>query len=314
MPDLADIRAALAAPVIVAPMFLVSSPALALAACREGLIGSLPAHSARTPKQLQSWLIEMREGLAQARSVTTGPAVAAYAVNLVMHSTNDRASEDLELIIEHRVPIVITSKGAPGHVVQRIHEYGGLVLSDIANQRHAQKAASAGVDGLIAVCAGAGGHTGTLNPFAFMNEIREDFDGPIVLAGGITTGRDVAAAELMGASFAYIGTRFIPTLESLAEEGHKRMIVASRASDVFFTAAVDGAPANFLAASLVSVGMSLEELAVTRPGKIVAVKDHKRWKDIWSAGHGVGTIHEVQPAAEVCRQIVAQYNTYRAAR
>ena len=193
MPDLADIRAALAAPVIVAPMFLVSSPALALAACREGLIGSLPAHSARTPKQLQSWLIEMREGLAQARSVTTGPAVAAYAVNLVMHSTNDRASEDLELIIEHRVPIVITSKGAPGHVVQRIHEYGGLVLSDIANQRHAQKAASAGVDGLIAVCAGAGGHTGTLNPFAFMNEIREDFDGPIVLAGGITTGRTLAA-------------------------------------------------------------------------------------------------------------------------
>ena len=312
--DLASIRTSLAAPVIVAPMFLVSCPALALAACREGLIGSLPAHSARTRDQLRAWLIEMRDGLTEVRASTAPHGSAAYAVNLVVHPTNERAAGDLELLIEHRVPIVITSKGAPGDVVRRIHDYGGLVLSDIANQRHAQKAADAGVDGLIAVCAGAGGHTGTLNPFAFMNEIREVFDGPVVLAGGISTGRDVAAAELMGASFAYLGTRFIPTTESLAEEGHKRMIIASHGSDIFFTAAVDGAPANFLAASLVSAGMSLEALAVTPPGRIVSVKDHKRWKDIWSAGQGVGSIHAIQPAAEVCREIIAQYQKYRIVR
>jgi len=290
-------------------MFLVSGPELALAVCREGLIGSFPAHSTRTSQELDRWLCDMQTGIAASVDQGLIPAGAPYAVNLVVHSTNQRMQNDLELIIRHKVPMVITSKGAPGEIVQRIQEYGGIVFSDIASYRHAEKAIASGVDGLIAVCAGAGGHTGRLNPFAFMNEIREIYDGPVVLAGGMTTGRDVAAAEMMGATFVYMGTRFINTRESLATMAHKQMIVRSRATDIFYTAALDGAPANFLSESLLGAGFDLEVLAVTKPGGIVSVGGTKRWKDIWSAGHGVGTVHDIPTASELCLRIISQYET-----
>jgi nitronate monooxygenase len=198
-------------------MFLVSTPALVVAACREGLLGSFPAHGTRGREVFEQWLIEI--DASRRRFVDLGERPAPFAVNLVVHATNARYQGDLELCVKHRVPVVLSSKSAPGEVVARVHDYGGLVFHDIASQRHAEKALEAGVDGLIAVCGGAGGHTGTINPFALLNEVRGLFDGPVVLAGGMTTGRDVLAAQAMGADFAYLGTRFIATTECRASDG-----------------------------------------------------------------------------------------------
>ncbi|MGE0828517.1 MAG: NAD(P)H-dependent flavin oxidoreductase [Hyphomonadaceae bacterium] len=308
-----EVRAKLSAPVIAAPMFLVSNPALSLAVCGEGMIGSFPAHGTRSREALVEWMDEMDAGLARLREERGADRVAPYAVNLVVHATNARMPGDLDLIEARRVPIVLTSKSSPGDVVKRIHAYGGVVISDIATRRHAEKAAEAGVDGLILVCAGAGGHTGSINPFTLYNEVREVFDGPIVLAGGITTGRDVFAAQMMGADFAYIGTRFLATRESAATDDHREMILRARSTDIFNTAALDGAPANFISESLVRAGIDLDELRVTRPGKIVgADSTSKRWKDIWSAGQAAGAIHDIPSAADLCRRIVAQYNAAKA--
>jgi nitronate monooxygenase len=209
------------------------------------------------------------------------------------------------------VPVVLTSKGAPGDAIKRIHGWGAVALHDIANRRHAEKALEAGVDGVIAVAGGAGGHTGTINPFALMNEVRQLGDHfAIVLAGGQTTGRDVLAAEAMGADLAYIGTRFIATQEAMAAAAHKDMILKTRATDVFLTASIDGAPANWLTPSLLAAGVDLDVLRTTLPGKIVAAQENKkRWKDIYTAGHGVGNIDDVPTAAELCRRLVEQYRT-----
>lgn len=300
-------------PVIAAPMFLVSNPALALAACAEGVMGSYPAHGTRSAEQFESWLNETIEGVKRLEG-ETGAKVAPFAVNLVVHASNPRMQGDLELCIRYRVPVVLSSKGAPGEAVKRIHDYGGIVLHDVANQRHAEKALEAGVDGVIAVAGGAGGHTGTINPFALMNEIRQIHRGIVVLAGGMTTGRDVLAAQAMGADLAYLGTRFIATAEAGAAEGHKRMIVDSKATDVFFSASIDGAPANWLTKSLVAAGIDLDQLRTTLPGKIVSAQESKkRWKDIWTAGHGVGNIDAVLGAAELCRRLKAEYAAARKA-
>ncbi|TAJ40344.1 MAG: nitronate monooxygenase [Reyranella sp.] len=297
----------MAIPAIAAPMFLVSNPALTLACCAEGLMGSFPAHGTRSREEFQAWLDEMQEGMK--RLEDSGQTPAPWAVNLVVHASNPRYPGDLELVEKYKVPVVLTSKGAPGDAIKRIHGWGAVALHDIANRRHAEKALEAGVDGVIAVAGGAGGHTGTINPFALMNEVRQLGDHfAVVLAGGQTTGRDVLAAEAMGADLAYIGTRFIATKEAMAVPAHKDMILKTRATDVFLTASIDGAPANWLTPSLVSAGIDLDVLRTTLPGKIVAASENKkRWKDIYTAGHGVGNIEDIPTASELCRRLIQQY-------
>jgi len=238
-----------------------------------------------------------------------GRTLAPWAVNLVVHASNPRYPGDLELVEKYKVPVVLTSKGAPGEAIKRIHGWGAVALHDIANRRHAEKALEAGVDGVIAVAGGAGGHTGTINPFALMNEVRQLGDHfAVVLAGGLTTGRDVLAAQAMGADLAYIGTRFIATQEAMAAAAHKKMILDTRATDVFLTASIDGAPANWLVPSLLAAGIDLDVLRTTLPSKIVSAQENKkRWKDIYTAGHGVGNIDDIPTAAELCRRLIAQY-------
>ncbi len=301
----------MAIPAIAAPMFLVSNPALALACCGEGIMGSFPAHGTRSREEFQGWLDEMQEGMK--RLEDSGRRIAPWAVNLVVHASNPRYPGDLELVERYKVPVVLTSKGAPGDAIKRIHSWGAVALHDIANRRHAEKALEAGVDGVIAVAGGAGGHTGTINPFALMNEVRQLGDHfVIVLAGGLTTGRDILAAQTMGADLAYIGTRFIATREAMAAQAHKKMILDTRATDVFLTASIDGAPANWLTPSLLAAGIDLDVLRTTLPGKVVSSHENKkRGKDIYTAGHGVGNIDDVPAAAELCRRLISQYNEAR---
>lgn len=305
--DVLKLAERLAVPVIAAPMFLVSNPALALACCSEGIMGSFPAHGTRSREEFQAWLEQMQEGIRRLEDAGHNPA--PWAVNLVVHASNPRYAGDLELTERYKVPVVLTSKGAPGDAIKRIHDWGAVALHDVANRRHAEKALEAGVDGVIAVAGGAGGHTGTLNPFALMNEVRQLGDHfAIVLAGGQTTGRDVLAAQAMGADLAYIGTRFIATREATAAEAHKAMILKTSATDVFLSASIDGAPANWLVPSLLAAGVDLDVLRTTLPGEIVSANDDKkRWKDIYTAGHGVGNINDVPSAAELCRRLVRQY-------
>jgi nitronate monooxygenase len=297
----------MAIPAIAAPMFLVSNPALTLACCGEGIMGSFPAHGTRSREEFQAWLDEMQDGMQ--RLEDAGKRPAPWAVNLVVHASNPRYPGDLELVEKYKVPVVLTSKGAPGDAIKRIHGWGAVALHDIANRRHAEKALEAGVDGVIAVAGGAGGHTGTINPFALMNEVRQLGDHfAVVLAGGQTTGRDVLAAEAMGADLAYIGTRFIATREAMAAAAHKEMILKTRATDVFLTASIDGAPANWLVPSLLAAGIDLDVLRTTLPGKVVSAQENKkRWKDIYTAGHGVGNIEDIPTAAELCRRLIDQY-------
>ncbi len=299
-------------PVIVAPMFLVSNPEMTIAACSEGIMGSFPAHGTRSREVFEEWLIRTEDGVRRLRD--RGVKAAPYAVNLVVHASNPRMEGDLDLLIKYKVPVVLSSKGAPGDAVKRIHDYGGVVIHDVANQRHAEKALEAGVDGVIAVAGGAGGHTGTINPFALMNEIRRIHSGIVVLAGGMTTGRDVLAAQAMGADFAYFGTRFIATKESDADERQKQMMLACKATDIFLSASIDGAPANWMTPSLLAAGIDLDVLRTTLPGKIIAAgESKKRWKDIWTAGHGVGNIDDIPATAELCRRLKAEYRAAKAA-
>jgi len=296
----------LSIPVIVAPMFLVANPALVVAASSKGILGSFPAHTTRSPQILDEWLTTIEQELAAAADAGATPA--PFAVNLVVHASNPRQDEDLEICIAHRVPVVLTSKSAPKDVAARIHDYGGVVLHDIATPRHAEKALEAGVDGLIAVAGGAGGHTGSANPFALVNEVRQMFDGPLALSGGITTGQDVLAATTMGADFAYVGTRFMATQESSASDEHKQMIVDSRSSDILTSAAIDGAPATWLTKSLVAAGIDLDELRTRPPGQITdSNADVRRWKDLLSAGHGSGNITDVPTVGELCDRLIAEY-------
>ncbi len=305
-----QIRDRLAVPVIVAPMFLVSTPALVIAACREGLMGSFPAHATRSTEVFEAWLLEIVAALAQAAADGENPA--PFAVNLVVHPTNTRQQADLDLCVKYRVPVILSSKSAPGAVVERVHGYGGVVFHDIASQRHAQKALAAGVDGLIAVAGGSGGHCGTINPFALLNEVRQIYAGPVALAGGMSTGRDVLAAQAMGADWAYMGTRFLVTEESAAALGHKQMILASKATDIMFSAAIDGAPANWLEPSLLAAGIDLDVLRTTLPGKIVSGdQTRKRWKYIWTAGHGVGNIRDLPTTQSLCRRLKQEYGEAR---
>lgn len=303
----------LSLPVIVAPMFLVSSPALVLAVCGEGLVGSFPAHATRTREIFEAWVDEIEAALAAMRAADPDRTVAPYAVNLVTHETNPRMQGDLEVCVRKRVPIVLTSKSAPRNVVDAVHAYGGLVIHDIATRRHAEKAIEAGVDGLILVTQGAGGHTGSISPFGLLNEVRDIYDGPVVLAGAISTGRDVLAAEAMGADLVYMGTRFIATPESIAPGAYKAALLKADASSLFYSASVDGAPVNWLTDSLIAAGIDLDILAVTPRGKVRnSGETAKQWRDIWSAGHGVGAVRAIEPAADICRRLITEYQAARA--
>lgn len=290
-------------PVIVAPMFLVSGPRLVVASCRAGLIGSFPTAYARTSEDLERWLCEIEQGLAE--GLASGEKPAPYAANLIVHPTNPRVDTDLDLICKHKVPVVIASVGNPSRIVERVHAYGGVVLTDIARVSHVEKAASSGVDGLILLCGGAGGHTGWINPFAFVSAVREIYDGPVILAGSIANGRSIRAAQVMGADMAYIGTRFIAASESDASEEYRNLVVSSVTDDIILTPAVTGLPANWLKGSLDRLGYT--DYQNPPPGEFSAGNNVKAWRDIWGAGHAVYASKRVTAAAEIVDELEAEY-------
>lgn len=287
-------------PAVAAPMFLTSGPDLVVEVCRSGLLGAFPALNQRTSQGLEDWLGEITERLAEV------PQAAPFGVNLIVHRSNPRLAADLKIVVAHQVPLVITSLGAVRDVVDAVHSYGGLVFHDVINRRHAEKAAAAGVDGIIAVCAGAGGHGGTVSPFALVGEIASFFDGAIVLAGSISTGRHVAAARMMGADLAYLGTRFIATRESLAAPAYKEMIVSSQAADIVYTPKLSGVHANFMRPSIVAAGLDPDDLP--EQGELQMNSETKVWKNFWSAGHGVGAVRGVPAAADLCERLIADYH------
>jgi nitronate monooxygenase len=296
-------------PAIAAPMFLVSGPALVAETCKAGVAGTFPALNARTPEELDAWLGQLNADLAAARAADPAAAIAPYGVNLILHASNPRVAPDLELFCRHKVPFVITSLGHPGDVVKAVHAYGGLVFSDVIHAHHAKKAAAAGVDGIIAVASGAGGHAGTQNAFSLVREIREFWNGTLILGGAISDGYAVRAAEVLGADFAYMGTRFIATRESNAQAAYKQMVIDSGAADVVYTDAISGTNANFLWPSLEKLGHQRDALVQgVGKGKLKALGDEaKAWRDVWSAGHGVATIHDAPPVRELCDRLAAEY-------
>lgn len=291
-------------------MFLISGPKLVVECCKNGIVGTFPALNQRTSEGFEEWLIQIKSEL-EAFEEETGKKAAPFGVNLVVHPTNPRLEADVKLCIKHKVPLVITSLGAVSQVVDAIHSYGGLVFHDIIKKRHAQKAAEAGVDGLILVSAGAGGHGGTINPMSLVAEVKKFFNKTILLSGCISTGRDIASAMQMGADLAYMGTRFINTEESKATEEYRKMIIDAGASDVIYTAAISGVPANFLAASLRAAGISEEDLKKDRKidfGKELDT-EAKAWKNIWSAGQGVTTIDNVLPVSKLVENLKGEFKT-----
>ena len=308
-----ELLASLALPAIGAPMFIVSNPDLVIAQCTAGIVGSFPALNARPAGQLEEWIERIETELAAYRAAHPGAKVAPYAVNQIVHATNERLGHDMEVCVRRRVPIVITSLRAPDDVVPAVHSYGGLVFHDVISLRHAQKAAAAGVDGLILVAAGAGGHAGPLSPFALVAEVRQFFDGVIILSGAITRGEHVLAALAMGADLAYIGTRFIATHEARAPEAYKRMIVESRAADIVYSSYFSGVHGNYLRGSIVNSGMDPDNLpagdksTMKFGGGVAGSSKPKAWKDIWGAGQGVGSIDAILPARQVVEDLKAQF-------
>lgn len=296
-------RGRLRVPAVAAPMFLVSGPALIIEACRGGVAAAFPALNQRTTDGFREWMDEVGGSL--------GEGDAPWGVNLIVHASNPRLEADLAACVDYRVPFIVTSLGAVPDLVQAVHGYGGVVFHDVTNLRHARKAAEAGVDGLIAVCAGAGGHAGAMSPFALVSEIRSFFDGTLLLAGAIGDGRQVAAALMMGADLAWIGTRFIATRESLAPDAYKAMIRDAAAADIVYTDAVSGVPANFLRASLEANQFNVEELLGRGMGggKLKDLGDEaKVWKTIWSAGQGVGTIRDLPGARDLCDRLAGEFD------
>ncbi|MFY0634960.1 MAG: nitronate monooxygenase [Vannielia sp.] len=306
------LRAGLRLPVVAAPMFLVSNTALTTALCASGVVGSFPALNARPQEELSTWLAEIEAARDAARA--EGRPFAPHAVNIILRKTNARMEADIQTCIAHEVPILITSMSAPDEVTPRIHAYGGLVFHDVTTVRHAKRAIRAGVDGLILVCAGAGGHGGLLNPFAFLSEVRGFWDGPVILAGALTTGAQVLAAELLGADLCYIGTRFIATAESAAADPYKQMLTEADAGDIIYTPYFSGTPANYLGPSITRAGLDLDEIRQPAEGTTGTPGErHLRWKDIWGAGQGVGQITDAPPAAALVDRMVEEYETARAA-
>ena len=287
-------------PVIAAPMFLVSGLELVQACCQAGIVGSFPAANARSLEDLRDWLVQMQI-FQQAH-----PDAAPYAMNVILlDKMNDRKAEELALAEEFQVPILITSVGDPTEAVQRAHAWGGKVIHDVVSIRHAVKAAQAKVDGLILVCGGAGGHTGQLNPFAFVPQIREFWDGLLIVGGSVTHGQTVRALEVLGADMSYIGSRFIATEESMASHEYKQVLLDSQASDVVLSPLFSGVPAHYLKASIARAGLDPEQYTAEE----VKIKNIKAWRDVWSAGHGVGSITDVIPAAQLVERLAQEYQT-----
>jgi len=287
-------------PAIAAPMFLVSGVDMVLGACRAGIIGSFPANNARTLEDFDAWLGQI------GRTLEPG---TPWAVNVMVHSSYARRDEEMDLILKHKPPIVITALGAPSAVVDAVKGYGGLVFADVNSLTYARKAAAAGVDGLVLVASGAGGHTGPLAAFAFAPAVREIFDGVIVLGGGIGQGRAIRAAELLGADLAYLGTRLIACAESIAVPAYKQMLIEANIEDVITSAAMTGIPANWLRQSLVAAGLDPASLGGKAEIQLGRPEDNaKRWKDVWSAGHGVGAVHRIEPIADIIDDLAKDYD------
>jgi len=299
LPALLDNRLRL--PLVAAPMFLISDTQLVLSCCKNGVVGSFPALNQRTSSGFSDWVDEIKASLTEDD--------APFAVNLIVFKDNPRVSSDLAICEEKRVPIVITSLGAVKEVVDTVHSYGGLVFHDVTTRRHAEKAAEAGVDGLIAVAAGAGGHAGTLSPFALIREIREFFDKTLLLSGSLGHGREILAAQVLGADLAYMGTRFIATEQSSADEAYKQMLLQTRAADIVYTPAVSGIPANFMQKSLENAGYDTERLKKGQPHKPAQDLggEAKSWKNIWSAGHGAGSISDIPSVAALIARLDSEY-------
>jgi nitronate monooxygenase len=305
----ASFRGNLALPVIGSPMFICSYPELVMAQCKAGIVGTFPSLNARPVEELPRWLERIDSELAAHRAANPGARVAPYGVNLIVHKSNPRLETDLRICAAARVPFVITSVGDPTAIVQAVHAYGGVVFHDVTNVRHAQKAIAAGVDGLILVCAGAGGHAGTLSPFALLPEVRKIFAGTIVLAGAISTGDQVRAAQMLGADLVYIGTRFIATREANANERYKDLLVEGQASDIVYTPYFTGIPGNYLRHSIEAAGIDPRKL---NPDANVDLssdeKTAKAWKEIWSAGQGIGSIADIPSVAELVARMIREYD------
>ena len=295
-------------PVIGSPLFIISNPKLVIAQCTAGVIGSMPALNARPAAQLDEWLHEITEALAAWDKAHPGQPAAPFAINQIVHKSNDRLEHDMQMCAKYKVPVVITSLGAREDVNAAVHGWGGVVLHDIINNRFARKAVEKGADGLIAVAAGAGGHAGTKSPFALVQEIREWFDGPIALSGAIANGGAILAAQAMGADFAYIGTAFIATEEARAAEGYKQAIVAGNSDDIVYSNLFTGVHGNYLKPSIRAAGLDPDNLPESDPSKMNFGGDAKKaWKDIWGSGQGIGAVREVVPAAALVERLKNEY-------
>lgn len=312
-----SLRTSMRLPVIGAPMFLVSGPELVIAQCTAGVIGTFASLNARPQEALTEWLTRIESGCEAYRQAHPDARVAPYGVNLIIHPSNPRWTDDLQTCVAHRVPLIFTSLHAPDAVVRAVHPYGGLVFHDVTTVRHAKRALQAGVDGLILVAAGAGGHAGTANPIALVNEIRSFYDGPLVLSGCVSYGKDVLAAQVMGCDMAYMGTRFIATQESMASDSYRKMVLEATLDDVLYTPFFSGVAANYLIPSIQAAGLDADQVrqssnasAAVNVGK---TQKPKAWKDIWSAGQGVGTAQEVLPTHALIEQLIHEYNQARRA-
>ena len=300
-------------PVIGSPLFIISTPKLVIAQCLAGVVGSMPALNARPAAQLEEWLIEISETLAAYNQAHPDSPAAPFAINQIVHKSNDRLDHDMAMCVKYKVPIIITSLGAREDINAAAHSYGGVVLHDIINNKHARKAIEKGADGLIAVAAGAGGHAGVKSPFALIQEIRQWFDGPLVLSGAISTGDAVLAAQAAGADFAYIGSAFIATQEARASEAYKQAIVDSNSDDIVYSNLFTGVHGNYLAPSIRNAGLDPEHLPESDPSKMDFGGDKgKAWKDIWGSGQGIGAITQVQSTADYVAQLKREYLAARA--
>ncbi len=311
-----ELKAQLDIPVIASPLFIISNPALVAAQCKNGIIGSFPALNARPAEVLDEWLAQLTTELADYRAANPGKKVAPFAVNQIVHQSNDRLQHDLDMCAKYEVPLMITSLRAPHAAVEVAHSYGGKVFHDVISVRHAEKAIEAGVDGLILVCSGAGGHAGTLSNFALVSEVRKFYDGPIALSGSISQGKQILAAEAMGADFAYIGTRFIATHEANADDAYKQMLVDSTAGDIVYSNLFTGVHGNYLRGSIERSGLDPNNLPEGDKSSMKfgsgGSSKSKAWRDIWGAGQGVGNIDQVQSTAEVVAELKADYLAARA--
>ena len=299
----------LSLPIIGSPLFIISNPRLVIEQCKAGVVGSMPALNARPASQLEDWLAEITETLAAYNAAHPDQPAAPFAINQIVHKSNDRLEHDLALCVKYKVPVIITSLGARPEVNEAVHSYGGVVLHDVINNTFARKAIEKGADGLIAVAAGAGGHAGTTSPFALIQEIREWFSGPLALSGSIANGRSVLAARAMGADFAYIGSAFIATEEARAADAYKQMIVDSTSQDVVYSNLFTGVHGNYLRGSIVAAGLDPDHLPESDPSKMDFGGDgaKKAWKDIWGCGQGIGAIKQVVPAAQLIARLRAEY-------